>query len=216
MNSYALSSCLLEETKNNKKIITSILHKISDENTPYKVVVDRKGVIIDLYEKIANNDNVHVASWLRILTRDPKQIEYLDINFEPDSSEIIKFIETAIQIRNEKKLIVNSHNSLPTDINYCESNTINYKDNIVKILNNNEAMTELNKNNGITINNENNLNSKNKEIKDSFVADNNSNIEGSTFNNKTKKKTFLQENIIVVIVLGVIASLIAAWIWSKM
>lgn len=216
MNSYALSSCLLEETKNNKKIITSILHKISDENTPYKVVVDRKGVIIDLYEKIANNDNVHVASWLRILTRDPKQIEYLDINFEPDSSEIIKFLETAIQIRNEKKLIVNSHNSLPTNINYCESNTINYKDNIVKILNNNEAMTELNKNNGITINNENNLNSKNKEIKDSFVADNNSSIEGSTFNNKTKKKTFLQENIIVVIVLGVITSLIAAWIWSKM
>lgn len=216
MNSYVLSSCLLEETKNNKKIITSILHKISDENTPYKVVVDRKGVIIDLYEKIANNDNVHVASWLRILTRDPKQIEYLDINFEPDSSEIIKFLETAIQIRNEKKLIVNSHNSLPTNINYCESNTINYKDNIVKILNNNEAMTELNKNNGITINNENNLNSKNKEIKDSFVADNNSSIEGSTFNNKTKKKTFLQENIIVVIVLGVIASLIAAWIWSKM
>lgn len=216
MNSYALSSCLLEETKNNKKIITSILHKISDENTPYKVVVDRKGVIIDLYEKIANNDNVHVASWLRILTRDPKQIEYLDINFEPNSSEIIKFLETAIQIRNEKKLIVNSHNSLPKNINYCESNTINYKDNIVKILNNNEAMTELNKNNGITINNENNLNSKNKEIKDSFVADNNSSIEGSTFNNKTKKKTFLQENIIVVIVLGVIASLIAAWIWSKM
>ena len=76
-------------------------------------------------------------------------------------------------------------------------------------------MAEFNKNSGITINNENNLNSKNKDINNSFIAEN-SKIENTRFNNKTKKKTFQQNKIITVIILGVIGSLIAAFIWSKM
>ncbi|MFZ0596431.1 MAG: hypothetical protein WAM46_05570, partial [Flavobacterium sp.] len=109
MNNYVLSSCLLEKSKDDKKIITGILHKISDEDTPYKVVIDRGGILIDIYEKIANDNNVHVASWLRILSREPNQIEFVNEQINPNQVDIFKFIETASNVRNEKKLFLYNH-----------------------------------------------------------------------------------------------------------
>lgn len=218
MNNYALSCCLLKESKKDKKIVTGILHKISDDSTPFKVVVDRSGIIIDLYEKIANDNNVHVASWLRILTLNPTQIEFLDIKLDPNESEIINFLETASKIRNNKKLIVYSHNSLPENISYNDNNSVEYKNNFIKVLNNNEAMNELtNTNKSTIIHNENNFHSKNAttEIKDSIVAGNNSTINKPTLTKKQRINFFSKESITITILTGVIASLIAAWIWSK-
>jgi len=86
---------------------------------------------------------------------------------------------------------------------------------IAKILNNNEAMNELNQTTpSISIHNEQNQGSKNMtEIyNDSVVVRDNKEIKES-FN--SKKKVLTKENIIKVIILGIVASLIAAWIFSK-
>jgi len=134
MNSYTVSACLLEKTRNDKKIVTSILHRLSDDTTPYKVVVDKKGVIIDIYEQMANNNNVHIASWLKILTRHPKQIETVEVDLKYCKGNIYKFLEVASKIRNEKKLIVYSHNHIPEEFPYENKNVINYNTVPIKIL----------------------------------------------------------------------------------
>jgi len=218
MNNYAISSCLLEKSTENKKIVTSILHKIADDETPYKVVVDKYGVIIDIYEKIANNSNVHIASWLRTLTTHPEQIEYLDIKLDQIPNDLIKFLETAAKIRNDKKLILYSHNSMPEDINYIEGNRINYHDVFIRIYDSNEAINELNNNNGVTIMNKNELNQTTnnvtENIRDSFVSKGKSKNKNVRFTNKSKLLT--KENLIIVLVIGILGSLIAAWILSKL
>lgn len=217
MNNYAISSCLVEKTIENKKIITGILNKIADDETPYKVVVDKGGIILDIYERIANNNNVHIASWLRVLTRHPKQIEYLDVKLEPDQSDIIKFLETASKIRNEKKLIVYSHSFIPENFKYMEGNKVRYNDDVIKVYDSNEAMQEFNNHNEIIIMNKNELNqsttNNTKNISDSIVSEGNSSNKNITFNNKSK--LLKKENLIIVLVVGVLASLIAAWLWSK-
>lgn len=217
MNNYAISSCLVEKTSEDKKIITGILNKIADDETPYKVVVDKGGVIFDIYERIANNNNVHIASWLRVLTRHPKQIEYLDIKLDADQSDIVKFLETASKIKNEKKLILYSHNLMPDCIKYMEENKVRYNDEVIKIYDSNEAMQELNNHNGIIIMNKNELNqsttNSTENIRDSFVSKGKSKNKNVTFNNKSKFLT--KENLLIVLVIGILASLIAAWLWSK-
>lgn len=218
MNNYAISSCLVEKTSEDKKIITGILNRIADDETPYKVVVDKGGVIFDIYERIANNNNVHVASWLRVLTRHPKQIEYLDLKLEPNQSDIFKFLETASKIRNEKKLILYSHNLMPEDIMYMDGNKVKYNSEVIRVYDSNEAMQEFNNHNGITIMNKNELNqtttNKTENISDSFVSKGNSKNKNIKFINKSKLLT--KENLIIVLVIGILASLIAAWLWSKM
>lgn len=218
MNNYAISSCLVEKTSEDKKIITGILNRIADDETPYKVVVDKGGVIFDIYERIANNNNVHVASWLRVLTRHPKQIEYLDLKLEPNQSDIFKFLETASKIRNEKKLILYSHNLMPEDIMYMDGNKVKYNNEVIRVYDSNEAMQEFNNHNGITIMNKNELNqttsNKTENISDSFVSKGNSKNKNIKFINKSKLLT--KENLIIVLVIGILASLIAAWLWSKM
>lgn len=217
MNNYAISSCLVEKTSEDKKIITGILNKIADDETPYKVVVDKGGVIFDIYERIANNNNVHVASWLRVLTRHPKQIEYLDIKLDANQSDIVKFLETASKIKNEKKLILYSHNLMPDYIKYMKENKVSYNDEVIKIYDSNEAMQELNNHNGIIIMNKNELNqsttNSSENIRDSFVSKGKSKNKNVTFNNKSKLIT--KENLLIVFVIGILASLIAAWLWSK-
>lgn len=217
MNNYAISSCLVEKTSEDKKIITSILNRIADDETPYKVVVDKGGVIIDIYERIANNNNVHVASWLRVLTRHPKQIEYLDVKLDPNKNDILKFLETASKIRNEKKLILYSHNLMPEEIMYREGNKVNYNNEDIRVYDSNEAMCELNNHNGITIMNKNELNqtttNTTENISDSFVSKGKSKNKGIRFNNKSK--LFTKDNLIIVLIIGILASLIAAWLWSK-
>ena len=155
MNNFVLSSCLLEKSKDDKKIITSILHRISDEETPYKVVIDKGGVLIDIYEKIANDNNVHVASWLRILSREPQQIEFINEKINTNQGDIFKFIETASNIRNEKKLFLYNHSIIPETLTYSENNVIEFNSKKIKVYNSNEAMSELSNSTGITINNEN-------------------------------------------------------------
>lgn len=217
MNNFVLSSCLLEKSKDDKKIITSILHRISDEETPYKVVIDKGGVLIDIYEKIANDNNVHVASWLRILSREPQQIEFINEKINTNQGDIFKFIETASNIRNEKKLFLYNHSIIPETLTYSENNVIEFNSKKIKVYNSNEAMSELSNSTGITINNENKQKMKKvkKEFKDTVVAKNGSTISGVEIKNNKSTKTLTKENLLIALVIGIIASLIAAWLWSN-
>ncbi|MFZ0599595.1 MAG: hypothetical protein WAM46_21585, partial [Flavobacterium sp.] len=65
----------------------------------------------------------------------------------------------------------------------------------------------------LVINNTNKKVKKTKnEIKDSIIARGGSKISDITI--KSKKKVFSKENVIITIIIGIICSLIAAWIWS--
>ncbi len=89
MNSYAISTCLLSKASIEKNICTGILNKITDSCTPYRVVVDEKGKILDLYKNlITTNKSYEVAIWIKHLTSDPTQIDYIDIEFENTPNEI--------------------------------------------------------------------------------------------------------------------------------
>lgn len=185
MNSYAISSCVLEKTVDDKKIITNILHKLSDDSTPFRVAVDKKGKIIDIYEQIANENNVHIASWLKLLTREPKQIETIDVELDLTKERIYIFLDMASKIRNQKKLIVYSHDIIPEEFVYDNENVIKYGQNHISIYNSNEAITELNSNKyqskknmpdmpstniNITNNNDNSKRSSAKSFKYSILA----------------------------------------------
>lgn len=171
MNSYAISSCLLEKAQDDKRIITNVLHKFSDDTNALRVVVDKKGKIIDIYNEIANQNNIHVASWIKLLTRDPKQIETIDIDIDLTKDRIYGFLDIASKIRNEKNLIVFSHNNIPADIPYKENNFVNYNGTPIKVLNSGEAITELNL--------INNLISKTKQDMPTININNNGNDKGS-------------------------------------
>lgn len=210
MNNFSVSSCLLKEIENNKKLATGILNKICDDSTPYKVVVDRAGVILDLYNELGNQSQ-SVAVWISYLTKPPLQIEFVDIKLNKDDDEIIKFIETAAQIRNDKQLIVHSHNNIPSTISYEEGNIIEYKGNKIKVLNSGEAIDKFSIQTNVNIG-KLSMDTKTKnKIKDSVVASDNSSV--SKVNFKSSKKTISEQPLLIALIIGIISSLIASAIW---
>ena len=188
MNSFAISTCLLQEASDDKIVCTGILNRIIDHTTPYKVVVDKKGIILDLYTNmVKTNKSYETAVWIKHLTTDPKQIEYLDIDFDKENydNEIMFFIETASKIRNKKQIIVSNHSSIPIGYNYDnDSNTIKHNNEVISVYNKSEAITKLESKNKIT--------NKSKEVMTNQTTKN-------TFNFNFKSPKFIITIIIMLL-----------------
>lgn len=220
MNSYAISTCLLSKASVEKIICTGVLNKIADNTTPYKVVADKKGRILDLYKNlIVKNGNYEVAIWIKHLTSDPTQIEYLDIDFKDTANEIYYFIETASKIRNKKQLIVYNHGIIPEEYIYDDqTNQIIHNNEVIQVFNTSEAITNFSSDNkSIKIESLNyKTMSMQQENKGNVIVGkggNASNIQTGSKNKIAKK--IQTESLLIGLIIGVIASLIATWIWSK-
>ncbi len=221
MNTYAISTCLLKKAGEDKIICTGILNKISDSTTPYKVVADKKGKILDLYRNlIATHKSIETAIWIKHLTTAPEQIEYVDVDLVNQNSEILCFIETATKIRNKKQLIVDNHNSIPPEIKYIkDSNIITHNNEEITVLNSSEAISTFNSD--IASIKIDKLNYKTTKMKQEnkgnvIVGEGGSATDIQTGNrNKTSKKKIQPESLFIGLAIGIIASLIAEWIWSK-
>ncbi|MCA0445910.1 MAG: hypothetical protein LCH54_06740 [Bacteroidetes bacterium] len=219
MNSYAISTCLLSKASLEKNICTGVLNRFTDNTTPYKVVADKKGKILDLYRNLIKTDkNYEVAIWIKHLTSDPTQIEYLDIDFENINCEIFYFIETASKIRNKKQLIVYNHEVIPQEYTYDqETNEINHKNEVIKVLNLSEAIYKFsNDNSTLNIGSVSYNMTKHENTGNVIVGKGSKVSDVQTGNHNKKSIKFQKEPIIIGLIIGIVASLIAAWIWSEM
>ncbi len=135
------------------------------------------------------------------------------------TNEILYFIETALKIRNKKQLIVYSHNSIPQGFIYdSEMNEIIYKNERIKVLNTSEAISNFETNTKIT--NINSLNYKTMTMQQEnkgnvIVGENGSATDIQTGDNNKNLKKIQKESVLIGLILGIIASLVASWIWSK-
>lgn len=221
MNSYAISTCLLNKASAEKNICTGVLNKIADNSTPYKVVADKKGRILELYRNlILTNKNYEVAIWIKHLTTDPTQIEYLDIEFNNISGEIYYFIETASKIRNKKQLIVYNHDIIPAEYVYDQgTNQIIHNNEAVKVFNSSEAIVNFNEDNAkvkIDSLNYKTMTMQQENKGNVIVGPGGKASDIQTGNNNKNSKKVHKESLFIGLLIGIAASLIAAWIWSKL
>ena len=107
---YTLSDCVLNNINiapNPKEILTDLLMVFAQNNNPYKIAIDKKGKIIDIYSR---TDNPAILYWLQIMSDFPKSWECINVeNFDSVKTQEESFLLLCSQTT-DKMLIVYSHN----------------------------------------------------------------------------------------------------------
>ena len=210
MNDYVVSSCLVQRA-NEPQISTGVLFKILDQTNTYRVVVDQEGKIFDIYNKLVNEKNLHELSvWIKYLAilNDEKVFRF-PISLGNYQNEIYLFLELVSVIRNEKKIIVNNHNSIPPEIKYIlGKNEIVYNDHNILVYNSIEAINELKKYETIKI-----KNMKIEQKGNVNIGEGGTGHDIQTGNKNRISKRWDRQSILLGLALGILSSLIAAAIW---
>jgi hypothetical protein len=172
MEVFSLGTCMLEQGCLTKQYRVGVLNKLAEKT----IAVDRKGEIIDLYFKVANN-NSFIAEWINTMSMHPESFEcYIDVI--PDSiprDDVEVFLYMASVVNNESNLIVYSKSILNNKKYVWESSySIIYNDKRIIVLDRRLALKALNENGEASI-----------EIYiDSIVAKQNSKIKNVRKNGK--------------------------------
>ena len=139
---YTLSDCVLKNMNTDskkKEITTDLLMVFPQENNPHKVVVDRDGKVIDIYNSIINDGNPAIMYWLQLMGDFPKSWEPIDVeNIEKATTNEEIFLMVCSQTE-DKMLIVYHHNGW-TKGKYYNKRNIMHNDTSIRILDRNEAM----------------------------------------------------------------------------
>jgi hypothetical protein len=138
---YTLSDCVLKNLNadtQKKKIITDLLGVFPQENNPHKVVIDRTGKIIDIYNTYIDTE-AGVFYWLQIMGDNPSSWEPIDVdNIEQATTNEDIFLMICSQTE-DKMLIVYHHNGW-TKGRYYHKRNILHNDTPIRILDRNEAI----------------------------------------------------------------------------
>jgi hypothetical protein len=141
---YTLSDCVLKNLSadtQKKKIITTLLGVFSQENKPHKVVIDRTGKIIDIYNTYIDSE-AGVFYWLQIMSDNPSSWEPVDVdNIEQATTNEDVFLLICSQTA-DKLLIVYSHNGWTKNMYSCKGN-ITHNNTTIKVLDREEAINQL-------------------------------------------------------------------------
>ncbi|MDR1221976.1 MAG: hypothetical protein LBL07_03735 [Tannerella sp.] len=141
---YTLSDCVLRNINTDsrkKEIITDLLMVFPQENNPHKVVIDRTGKIIEIYnEVIDSSSNPAILYWLQLMGDFPQSWEPVDIdNIEQVTINREVFLMVCSQTE-DKMMIVHNHNGW-TKGKYCHKRNILHNDAIViRVLDRDEAI----------------------------------------------------------------------------
>jgi hypothetical protein len=137
---YTLSDCVLKNINTDprkKEIKSDLLGVFPQSNNPHKVVIDRDGKIIDIYDSIA--EEAGVFYWLQIMGDFPSSWEPVDIDGigELTKNEDI-FMKVCSQTA-DRLLITYNHNGWTKDL-YCLNRYVQYDNLILRVLDREEAM----------------------------------------------------------------------------
>jgi hypothetical protein len=143
---YTLSDCVLKNMNtapNMKEITTDLLMVFPQKNNPHKVVVDKAGKIIDIYEAIIRDDHGSaIYHWLKLMGDFPESWETIDVdNIESDATNEDIFLIVCSQTKN-KMLIVYNHNGWTKD-KYYHKNSILHNNISIRVLDREEAINLL-------------------------------------------------------------------------
>ena len=137
---YTLSDCVLKNinTDSRKKEIKSdLLGVFHQSNNPHKVVIDRAGKIIDIYDKIACDPGVFY--WLQIMGDFPSSWEPIDVEGIENFANVEEIFMKVCSQTADKLLITYSHNSWTKDF-YCVDRYIQFENLLLRVLDREEAM----------------------------------------------------------------------------
>ena len=139
---YTLSDCVLNNINiapNPKEILTDLLMVFAQNNNPYKIAIDKKGKIIDIYSR---TDNPAILYWLQIMSDFPKSWECINVeNFDSVKTQEESFLLLCSQTT-DKMLIVYSHNEWIKKY-YNSNKDILYNGVQLKVLDREEAIRHL-------------------------------------------------------------------------
>ncbi|MBX7046420.1 MAG: hypothetical protein K1X86_11360 [Ignavibacteria bacterium] len=147
MSVYTVTKNFLENLHDrDKKYVLNLLLLFVQEN-PFKIAVDKGGIIIDLYWTTAV-ESPDVTKWLEWMSHKPKEyFEDIDVEFGAEKDEEYIFLKLCSLTKCQKKIIVDSHQFWNKYEGTMEEGTyIIIFDGIeVTALDRDEAYTELNK-----------------------------------------------------------------------
>lgn len=139
---YTLSDCVLNNINiapNPKEILTDLLMVFAQNKNPYKIAIDKKGKIIDIYSR---TDNPAILYWLQIMSDFPKSWECINVeNFDSVKTQEESFLLLCSQTT-DKMLIVYSHNEWIKKY-YNSNKDILYNGVQLKVLDREEAIRHL-------------------------------------------------------------------------
>lgn len=142
MGSYIISPCFLE--KSTEKIyITEVLLPFTQQNS-LNVGVDKKGEILDHYNKIADT-RPGLAAWIQLMGIDPsnfKQIVEIDMGITHIAE---KFLFVCISVVNQQKMIIHNYQDWH-DYKIVSSNELEFRKKKIKLYDKDEAITEIKSN----------------------------------------------------------------------
>jgi hypothetical protein len=142
MACYTLSNCILKNLVAGKKYITDLLMVFTQEANPFKVALDKSNCIMDLYENIGET-NVHVASWLSLMSYQPSNFEIINIDVSSVSNTEELFLKVCSSTKIQQKLIVHSHEGWQ-NFSYHDEKVIVYDNKPIRVFDRDEAIHELN------------------------------------------------------------------------
>jgi len=186
---YTLSDCVLKNINTDprkKEIKSDLLGVFPQSNNPHKVVIDRAGKIIDIYDSIA--EEAGVFYWLQIMGDFPSSWEPVDVD---DIDELTKNEDVFMKVCSQtadKLLITYNHNGWTKNL-YCINRFIQFDNLILRVLDREEAMKILALSEPEALELVSEIKSESQKIvinniSNSIVAFDGSNIENSRIKNK--------------------------------
>jgi hypothetical protein len=153
MSCYTIKTSVLEKSLE-KRYVANILYVFVQDNS-YKIAVDSKGKVLDLYRKLIEDGSYIVSDWIKYLTEKPVSIESIEVAL--DNIQCIEelFLMLCSKTKGGSKMIIDSHQEWKK---YCynSENIIEFENVPIKIFDKEEAIEEL-RNKGTFINASNSL-----------------------------------------------------------
>lgn len=128
-----------------KPYFNEMLLVFTQSTNSYKVAIDTEGTIVDLYNSIAESNDL-IATWLHLMAISPSNFEPIDkIELAKPKCECEIYILLASKIAGEKRLITNSIQDLKL-YQFKGSKIIDYDSIDIRVYDKDDALNELRNN----------------------------------------------------------------------
>lgn len=112
MNVFTVSADFIKNIQRDSLFyFADVLFLFPQTYNDYKVAVDSKGVVLEIYEKIDTNKEF-IKVWLDLLANNRGSMEVIDANIEAIPDDYKKFLKLCIETNGSSQLIVYSKQSL--------------------------------------------------------------------------------------------------------
>lgn len=149
---YTLSLNFLKQLESSDMpYLASILFCFTNEQHPDKLAVDKNKIILSTYREIVNERfGDIIKTWVDMLSYIPSSMEKINVDLS-EIEDCEKCLLLCSKTNGVKQMIVYSLGSIGMTVN--DQNCIRYNDNLIKLIDKDEAKSILNQNTGLYISN---------------------------------------------------------------